>query len=64
MNTLKQKGYQWESLARDRYEKNGYVVLEKNFAIRWGEIDLILENKEEIVFENAGFRKEYRKLLR
>ena len=50
MNTLKQKGYQWESLVRDRYEKNGYVVLGKNFAIRWGEIDLILENKEEIVF--------------
>ncbi len=50
MNGLKQKGYQWEELARSRYETKGYTLLKRNFTIRWGEIDLIVENEKEVVF--------------
>lgn len=50
MENLKNKGYSWERVALSWYQQRGYRVLETNFTIRGGEIDLIVENDEEVVF--------------
>lgn len=50
MENLKTKGYAWERVALSWYQQRGYRALEKNFTIRGGEIDLIVENDEEVVF--------------
>lgn len=48
--TNKQKWYEWEEVALDFYQKKWYEILHKNWTIPWWEIDLILQNKEKIVF--------------
>lgn len=50
MPTLKQKGKAWEQAVCSHYEKQGYRLLDQNFTIRWGEIDLIMESEKEVVF--------------
>lgn len=47
---LKTKGYQGEYLAQQWYEQRGYQVVEKNFTLRGGELDLIMENEKEVAF--------------
>lgn len=42
--------YAGEQAVQSRYESQRYTCKEKNFTIRWWEIDLILENAEYIVF--------------
>lgn len=46
----KTAGYEGEDIAQSLYESHGYVCKEKNFTIRWGEIDLIMENNVNIIF--------------
>lgn len=41
--------YQGETLVQSRYEQKWYTCREKNFTIRGGEIDLIMENEWELV---------------
>ncbi len=43
-------GYLGESIARQYLEKKGYKCLEQNFCIKGGEIDLIMQDKETLVF--------------
>lgn len=43
-------GSVWENIALDYYQKNWYNLLERNYTIRWWELDLIMENKENLVF--------------
>ncbi len=39
-----------EEIAQNFFEKKGYKLLEKNFRIKLGEIDLIFEKRNVIVF--------------
>ena len=56
--TEKQKlGQQAEDAACCYLEKNGMRVKERNFHCRYGEIDLIMEHGEEIVFVEVRMRK-------
>lgn len=49
-NYRKQIGNQWEEIVQSLYESHGYTCKDKNFTIRWGEIDLVMENDINIIF--------------
>ena len=53
----KSTGYYGEEIACRVLEKKGYVLLEKNYTIRNGEIDLIMEKENEIVFVEVKTRR-------
>lgn len=46
----KNQGYLGENIAQEYYEWDWYTCREKNFTIRWGEIDLVMENSTDIIF--------------
>jgi len=39
-----------EELAAQKLEKSGYIILERNFANKFGEIDIIARDKDVLVF--------------
>lgn len=45
-----QKGRQGERLAEKYLKKKGYKILERNFRLRFGEIDLVAADGQTIVF--------------
>lgn len=49
-------GTKTETVAADFLAKKGYVILEKNYRNRFGEIDLIAKDGETIVFAEVKFR--------
>lgn len=49
---------QWgEKMAARHLKQSGYRTLEMNFRCRYGEIDVIAENREYIVFAEVKLRK-------
>lgn len=46
-----------EELACRLYESKGFEIAEKNFRCRLGEIDIIAENEEMIIFSEVKFRR-------
>ena len=46
-----------EDVARKALEKRGYTLLARNYCIRGGEIDLIMEKGNEIVFVEVKTRR-------
>lgn len=46
----KQTWYRGEDIALEYYRHLGYQLVEKNFTIRGGEIDLILQDKKTLLF--------------
>ena len=51
MSTYRQAlGHRGETLARRHLEANGYTILEANYRTREGEIDLVAEQDEAVVF--------------
>jgi len=50
METKKSKGYRWEQIVSDRYLPNLFTILQQNYTIRGGEIDIIACIKDEIIF--------------
>ena len=57
MKDRKSTGYYGEEIARLAMEKKGYRLLERNYTIRNGEIDLIMEKGNEIVFVEVKTRR-------
>ena len=55
--TSRQAGAQWEKTAESFLCENGLKVLERNFSSRFGEIDLIMEHAETVVFVEVRYRK-------
>ena len=51
------KGKTAEKLARDYLEKNGLRFIDKNFTSRYGEIDLIMQHHDSVVFIEVRYRK-------
>ena len=39
-----------ESLTADFLRKNGFVIVKRNYHCRYGEFDILAENKEYIIF--------------
>jgi putative endonuclease len=50
-------GNKGENIASDYLKKIGYEILDKNFRTRYGEIDLIAGDDEEIVFTEVKTRR-------
>ena len=51
------KGSTCEKLACDYLKKNGLRLIDKNFRSRYGEIDLIMQHRESVVFIEVRYRK-------
>lgn len=51
------KGKTGEKLARRYLENKGYLIRESNYKKPTGEIDLILEDKETVIFVEVKYRK-------
>jgi len=49
-------GQQGEALALKFLQKKGLTLLQKNYRSRLGEIDLIMEDREHVVFVEVRFR--------
>jgi len=45
-----------EDLAKKYFSKKGYKILTQNFRSRYGEIDLIVQKKQDITFVEVKFR--------
>jgi putative endonuclease len=50
-------GHQYEQIAADYLAGHGFSLIEKNFFCRSGEIDLIMKDKETLVFVEVKYRK-------
>lgn len=51
-----ERGQAVELAARRYLEKRGLKTLEHNYRTRWGEIDLVMEDKGQIVFVEVRYR--------
>ena len=49
-NYLKQAGKLAEQLVASHYINSGHRIIERNFTMRWGELDIIAENADELIF--------------
>ena len=50
-------GLAWEQVAESFLQKRGLKPRERNFFSRWGEIDLIMEEREHLVFIEVKYRR-------
>ena len=57
MATTRQLGEATESLACEYLENKGFKLLERNFNCRFGEIDLIMQNSDSLVFVEVRYRR-------
>lgn len=48
-----------ENIACDYLSQNGFIILEKNYSCLYGEIDIIAEDKSDIVFIEVKARKNF-----
>jgi len=55
--TTRQRGDNWEQFAEQFLAGNGLVFLEKNFHSRQGEIDLIMQDGDCLVFIEVKYRR-------
>lgn len=56
LNT-RQHGQQWEQAAESYLCKKGLRLLDRNFSSRFGEIDLVMEDRGTLVFVEVRYRK-------
>lgn len=61
--TRNELGIRGEAIALEYLEKRGYIISERNFRCRRGEIDLIAEHEEYIVFIEVKSRSRGKKLI-
>lgn len=57
MNT-KLSGHWGEHIAADYLKKHKYIIIGQNYSTRFGEIDIIAEKREYIVFIEVKLRKD------
>lgn len=50
-------GFLWERKAEAFLRKNGLKTIQRNFNCRCGEIDLIMEDQEHLVFVEVRYRR-------
>ncbi len=54
---LRKTGFHWETQAMLWLEQQGLITRQRNFHCRLGEIDLIMQDKETLVFVEVKYRK-------
>lgn len=54
------KGLEYEDLAAQYLEKQGLKILTRNYQCRLGELDIVAENKEFLIFIEVKYRKNNR----
>lgn len=57
MINKREVGNEYESIACSYLISKGCEILERNYRNRYGEIDIILKDKDEIVFVEVKYRK-------
>ncbi|MDH5370595.1 MAG: YraN family protein [Gammaproteobacteria bacterium] len=57
MTTTREQGQYTENLACQYLENKGFKLLERNFHCRFGEIDLIMQQDNAIVFVEVRYRR-------
>lgn len=50
MSSKRQQGWEGERIARDYLEGQGFRFIMANFYTRWGEIDLVMQDGDFLVF--------------
>ena len=58
MNNRRFQGSQWEKLAESFLHKRGLRTLERNYHSRFGEIDLIMMDRQTLVFTEVRYRSD------
>lgn len=58
MSSTTEKGREAESFVCDYLSKNGYTVMHRNFICSMGEIDIVAETYDTVVFCEVRLRKE------
>ncbi len=58
MSNRRLKGGQWEKLAESFLNKRGLRTLERNYYSRFGEIDLIMMDRQTLVFAEVRYRSD------
>jgi putative endonuclease len=53
----RKSGVYWEKTAESFLRKKGLRLLQRNFSSRFGEIDLIMEDEQTVVFVEVKYRK-------
>ena len=56
MQSRRATGYSGEEIARKYLEREGYEIIEMNYTIKWGEIDIIARDGEITVFVEVRYR--------
>ncbi len=56
-NARGQLGARGERIAREHLESKGYLILDTNFRCPWGEIDIVAQDEEFLVFVEVRTRK-------
>ena len=56
-NARGQLGARGERIAREHLESKGYLILDTNFRCLWGEIDIVAQDEECLVFVEVRTRK-------
>ncbi len=54
---MRDVGTQFEDLALAHAQKNGLRLIERNFTCRHGELDLIMRDREVVVFVEVRYRR-------
>ena len=57
MQTTREQGQYTESLACEYLEAKGLKLIEKNYNCRLGEIDLIMQDNDSLVFVEVRYRR-------
>ena len=57
MKTTREQGEYTESLACQYLEEKGFKLLKRNFNCRFGEIDLIMQDNDNLVFVEVRYRR-------
>ena len=48
----------WEDIAVRYLTEKGYRIIERNYQIKWGEIDIIMERDDITIFVEVKYRKD------
>lgn len=54
----RQTGCEAENRAADFLRENGYSIIARNFATKWGEIDIVARDKEKVCFVEVKMRSD------
>lgn len=60
MSTRGERGAAAEGAARRHLERNGLRWIESNYRCRWGEIDLVMRDRDTLVFVEVRYRRSSR----